>query len=85
MTERIVRLSTVKELTGLGRSTLYRRIKEGTWVPPISLGPRAVGFRESEVAAINAARVRGESDDTIRGLVAALVSDRQNAGSREAA
>lgn len=47
--ESILRLPEVLVRTGLSRSTLYRRVDEGTFPAPINLGPRAVGWPESEV------------------------------------
>jgi prophage regulatory protein len=79
MPERILRLPEVRSCTGLSRSTVYNSIASGTFPRPIALGPRMVGWRESEVAAVNAARIRGASDEEIRPLVASLVAARQGA------
>jgi len=49
MAQTILRLPVVKARTGLSRSTIYLRIKEGTFPKPISLGARAVGWLESEI------------------------------------
>ena len=49
MVTTILRLPTVKARTGLSRSTIYLRIAEGNFPPPISLGARAVGWIETEV------------------------------------
>jgi prophage regulatory protein len=49
MTTAILRLPEVKYRTGLSRSTIYLRIKEGSFPTPISLGDRAVGWIESEI------------------------------------
>lgn len=49
MVTTILRLPTVKARTGLSRSTIYLRITEGSFPPPISLGGRAVGWIEAEV------------------------------------
>jgi len=46
---RIIRLKSVMEMTGLGRSTVYKYIAEGVFPKPISLGDRCVGWLESEV------------------------------------
>ena len=40
----IIRLATVKEKTGLARSTLYLRIQQGLLTKPVSLGGKAVGI-----------------------------------------
>lgn len=49
MTKRILKISEVTHSTGLGRSTLYERVKEGKFPRPVHLGPRAVGWLEEEV------------------------------------
>lgn len=49
MTISILRLPEVKSRTGLSRSTIYLRVKEGKFPEPVSLGERAVGWIESEV------------------------------------
>jgi prophage regulatory protein len=79
MSDRILRLPEVKALCGLGRSTIYLRVNERLFPRPILLGPRMVGWRESEVAAINAARVRGSGDEEIRALVVQLEAARKSA------
>nr|WP_298325371.1 AlpA family transcriptional regulator [Asticcacaulis sp.] len=48
---RIVRLPEVKTLTGLSRSTVYERIREGGFPKPVGLGGRNVGWVEREVIA----------------------------------
>jgi len=49
MTEVIKRLSEVKSITGLSRSTIYRMASEGVFPRPIKLGIRASGWLGSEV------------------------------------
>ena len=49
MSHKVLRLPSVKELTGLSRSTIYLRIKNGEFPKPISLGDRAVGWLEKDV------------------------------------
>jgi prophage regulatory protein len=46
---RFVRLPAVMELTGLSRSSIYARIKEGRFPTAVPLGGRAVGWVEAEV------------------------------------
>jgi prophage regulatory protein len=46
---RLIRRSTVEHMTGLSRSTIYSRIKEGTFPSQIKLGGTAVAWRESDV------------------------------------
>jgi prophage regulatory protein len=43
------RLPTVLAATGLGRSTIYRLIADGSFPAPVRLGPRAVGWRWSDL------------------------------------
>jgi prophage regulatory protein len=49
--ERILRIRTVLERTGLTRSTLYRKIQAGSFPKQIHLSERCAGWRESEVRA----------------------------------
>jgi prophage regulatory protein len=49
--ETILRLPQVKGRCGLARSSIYARVKNGTFPAPISLGERAVGWLESEIVA----------------------------------
>lgn len=47
--ERILRLKTVLERTGLSRSTLYRKIGQGSFPRQIAISARCAGWRESAV------------------------------------
>ncbi|MGZ8240048.1 MAG: helix-turn-helix transcriptional regulator [Methylobacter sp.] len=49
MSHKILRLPSVKALTGLSRSTIYLRISKNEFPAPISLGARAVGWLENDV------------------------------------
>jgi len=42
------RLPTVIQATGLGRSTIYRLVTDGSFPRPVHLGPRAVAWRWSD-------------------------------------
>ncbi len=64
----ILRLRDVKACTGLSRSTIYLRIKQGSFPNPVSLGDRAVGWLEHEVQA------------WVRGCVAASRAPAQGEG-----
>lgn len=48
--ERILRLDAVLERTGLSRSTLYRKIEQGSFPRQIKIAPRCAGWRQSAVA-----------------------------------
>lgn len=45
----LLRRRDVEARTGLPRSTLYRRISEGSFPPPVSIGMRSVAWIEAEV------------------------------------
>jgi len=79
MPKTILRLPSVTSKCGLSRSTLYLRITQGLWTKPISLGGRAVGWPDSEVDTLNAARIAGKADNEIRDLVQALEIERKRA------
>lgn len=49
-TERIIRLKTVLARTGLSRSTLYRKIAEGTFPPQVRISIHGAGWHESAVS-----------------------------------
>ena len=50
MAQTILRLPAVKVRTGLSRSSIYLQMSLGTFPKPIHLGPRAVGWIDSEIA-----------------------------------
>ena len=45
----LARLPTVLKMTGLGRSTIYRWVADGSFPAPVRLGPRAVAWRWSDL------------------------------------
>ena len=49
MTTKILRLSSVIELTGLSRSSSYSQIAQGSFPRQVSLELRAVGWREVDI------------------------------------
>lgn len=77
MTHTILRLPNIKAITGLSRSTIYLRIEQGLLTKPVSLGGRSVGWPATEVAAVNAARIAGKSDDEVRDMVLRLEAARK--------
>jgi prophage regulatory protein len=72
----ILRRKQAEAMSGYSRSTIYLRISQGLWTKPVRLGARAVGWPAIEIAALNAARIAGKSDDSIRKLVTELQSSR---------
>lgn len=79
MPHTILRIPATKSQSGYSRSTIYLRINQGLWTRQISLGPRAIGWPANEVAALNAARISGKTDDEIRELVIELEAARKTA------
>jgi len=49
--DRILRLNTVLDRTGLSRSTLYRKVQTGTFPKQLRIATRCAGWRESAVSA----------------------------------
>lgn len=47
--EKIIRIKTVLSRTGLSRSTLYRKIAEGTFPCQVKISIHGAGWRESSV------------------------------------
>ena len=54
----ILRRPQVQQRTGLSRSTLYQYIKDGEFPNSITLGPRSVGWLESDISDWIAERVK---------------------------
>ena len=68
MEQHILRLPTVKAITGLSRSTIYLRMSEGSFPKQVNLGSRAVGWLASEVAAWMDQRIKdSRCIDSIQG------------------
>ena len=74
----LLRLPSVLLATGVGRTTLYERIKVGLFTPPIKLGSRASAWPANEVQACNDAIIRGSGSDELKQLVALLVERRRS-------
>ena len=69
----ILRMQSVKAETGhASHASVYAAIHDGLFTVPVPIGQRAVGWPDHEVKAINAARIRGDSEDKIKALVAKL-------------
>jgi prophage regulatory protein len=49
--DRILRIKTVLQVTGLTRSTLYRKVQRGEFPKQIKLSERCAGWRQSAVDA----------------------------------
>lgn len=75
----LLRRPALEQLTGKSKSALYRDIDDGLLTEPVRIGSQSVGWPSNEIAAINAARIAGKSDDHIRALVARLMAARKEA------
>ncbi|QND60322.1 helix-turn-helix transcriptional regulator [Mesorhizobium huakuii] len=53
----ILRRHEVERVTGLPRSTIYARIKEGTFPKQVKLSAKSVGWLERDIAAWQQARI----------------------------
>ena len=53
-----LRRKQVEMRTGLSRSTIYQYMKDGIFPKPVPLGPRAVGWLESDVSGWISNRVK---------------------------
>jgi len=75
--ERILRLPQVREKVGRANATIWKDVSEGTLPPPISLGPRAVGWKSSELDAWIAAHEFASRSKTLvdmKAFVAQLIA-----------
>jgi prophage regulatory protein len=50
MIERHLRLPAVIEATGLSRSTIYEKMGNGSFPPPVKLSARAIAWPEGRIA-----------------------------------
>lgn len=55
----LARLPVVLKVTGLGRSTIYRLVADGSFPAPVRLGPRAVAWRWSDLDQWSRSRTSG--------------------------
>ena len=46
---RIMRMPEVCQFTGLGKSTIYKKLADGSFPAPVRLGSRAVGWRSGDI------------------------------------
>lgn len=49
--DRILRINAVLDITGLSRSTMYRKIAAGSFPKPVKIAERCAGWRLSAVTA----------------------------------
>ena len=59
---RLLRRREVEERTGLARTTIYRKMREGSFPEPIQVGARAVRWPASEIEAWLTSRPRASGE-----------------------
>lgn len=55
---RLLKMCEVEEITGMCRSSIYNRLREGDFVEPVQVGPRSIRYFEPEIREWVASRVR---------------------------
>jgi prophage regulatory protein len=56
----VLRLETIQRILALSRSAIYARMAAGDFPPPLHLGPRAIGWLQSDIDAWLESRIRGD-------------------------
>jgi len=79
----LLRLPEVLRARGRSRSTHYSDIDRGLFTRAVILGANCVAWPESEVIALNRARISGMPDQEIRALVVRLEAMRKRDGAVE--
>lgn len=62
MTNRLLRRQEVERRTGLATTTIYRKMREGSFPEPVKVGARAVRWPASEIEAWLADRPRATGE-----------------------
>lgn len=73
----ILRMQEVKAETGhRSHASIYNAIRDGLFTTGVAIGERSKGWPDTEIWAINAARIAGKSKTEIRELVKRLHAKR---------
>jgi prophage regulatory protein len=72
----LVKLPEVRRRTALQATSVYDKVKNGLFTPPVKLTARSSAWPEHEIDAINAATIAGASDAEVRSLVRKLIASR---------
>ena len=75
---KLIRRSEVLRVSGFSKSTLYNKINDSLFCPPIALGVRAVGYIDYEVQEVLRAMVEEKSPTQIKSLVKLLIQQRKH-------
>lgn len=73
-----VRLPELLEQLAVGKTTLYARIKQGTFPPPVKFGERVSAWLEHEVNTVVNAYMRSATKEDLQKLVAQLMIARRS-------
>ncbi len=73
---RLIRRPEVEQLTGYRRSSIYARINQGMFPPPITIGARSVAWIADEVQQVTGALINGKTQEQLKGLVTELIQRR---------
>ncbi len=73
-----VRLPELLEQLAVGKTTLYARIKQGTFPPPVKFGERVSAWLEHEVNTVVNAYMRSATKEDLQKLVAQLMIARHS-------
>lgn len=73
-----VRLPELLEQLAVGKTTLYARIKQGTFPPPVKFGERVSAWPEHEVDTVVNACMRSATKEDLQKLVAQLMVARRS-------
>jgi prophage regulatory protein len=65
-TSTILRRKQVEAHTGLSRSTIYARVRAGSFPPPISLGAKSVGWLQNEIEDWITDRIRASREPRVK-------------------
>lgn len=65
MKERILRLPEVERRTGYKKSAIYQKMNAGEFPQKVQLGPRAIGWAESQVDGWVQARITGRNIEIV--------------------
>ena len=77
----LLRGNEVFKRVALSRTTIWRRVREGTFPAPVSLGPTRIAWREADITAwVEAQRPAEGSPPGHRPLLAAVPQARVGAG-----
>lgn len=73
--DKLLRLPQVRELTGLGRSTIYRLMDEGEFPRQLAISRGIVGWRESDIQKWIESRQLAIEARKVRGLAKRILSE----------